>query len=88
MIWCCLLDFVPLLAVLCGGLVAVSWQSSSGRCTEVDHAQEVASKKAEGLGTNQLAALFGKSDTTIRKALDHARKTAIPGTQADEAEAG
>ena len=37
-----------------------------------DHALDVAAKKAEGLGTDELAAHFGKSDTTIRKALDHA----------------
>jgi hypothetical protein len=37
-----------------------------------DHALEVVAKKAVGLGTDKLAAHFGKSDTTIRKALDHA----------------
>ena len=39
-----------------------------------DYAVEVAAKKAEGLGTNELVALFGKSDTTIRKALEHAAR--------------
>lgn len=52
-----------------------------------DHAHEVAAKKAEGLGTNELAAFFGKSDTTIRKALEHARKSAAPGTTAGEVDA-
>ena len=37
-----------------------------------DHALEVAAKRAEGLGTNELVAFFGKSDVTIRKALVHA----------------
>lgn len=51
-----------------------------------DHALEVAAKKAEGLGTNELAAYFGKTDTTIRKALEHARIAAsVPSTQAGEA---
>lgn len=39
-----------------------------------DHAGEVAAKKAEGLGTSALAAHFGKSDTTIRAALEYAHK--------------
>jgi DNA-directed RNA polymerase specialized sigma24 family protein len=43
-----------------------------------DHAHEVAAKKADGLGTDELAAFFGKSDTTIRKALEHARKASAP----------
>jgi DNA invertase Pin-like site-specific DNA recombinase len=50
-----------------------------------DHAHEVAAKKAEGLRMNELVALFGKSDTTIRKALEHARSASAPGTQAGEA---
>jgi hypothetical protein len=37
-----------------------------------EHAQEVATKKAEGLGTNALVEFFGKSAPTILKALDHA----------------
>ena len=39
-----------------------------------DHALEVATKGAEGLGTNELVEFFKKSDTTIRKALAHAAK--------------
>jgi hypothetical protein len=50
-----------------------------------DHALKVAAKKAEGLGTNELAAHFGKSDTTIRAALTHAKTLLPPGTQADVA---
>lgn len=50
-----------------------------------EHALEVAAKKAEGFGTNELVKHFGKSDTTIRAALEHARKSADQGTQADEA---
>jgi predicted Rdx family selenoprotein len=46
-----------------------------------DHALEVAAKKAKNLGTNELVAFFGKSDTTIRAALAHARKISGP-TQA------
>lgn len=46
-----------------------------------DHALEVAEKKAAGMGTNELVALFGKSDTTIRAALDYA------GLLADQAQA-
>lgn len=43
-----------------------------------DHALEVAKVKAEeGLGTNALVERFGKSDTTIRKALEHARQLAL-----------
>lgn len=45
-----------------------------------DHALEVAAKKAEGLGTSDLVAHFGKSDTTIRAALEHARKISQPST--------
>jgi hypothetical protein len=41
-----------------------------------EHAREVAAKKADGLGTGALAAYFGKSDTTIRAALDYARQAA------------
>ena len=37
-----------------------------------ERATDVAAKKAEGLGTNALVEFFGKSDTTIRKALQHA----------------
>jgi uncharacterized protein (DUF433 family) len=37
----------------------------------------VVAKKAEGLDTDELAAHFGKSDTTIRKALDYA--ATLPG---------
>ena len=40
------------------------------------HAEEVAAKKAEGLGTNELAKHFSKSDTTIRKALEYAKEMA------------
>jgi DNA-directed RNA polymerase specialized sigma24 family protein len=47
-----------------------------------DHASEVAAKKAEGLGTGALATYFGKSDTTIRAALEHARKAVKAGTDA------
>jgi DNA invertase Pin-like site-specific DNA recombinase len=50
-----------------------------------DHAPEVAAKRAEGLGTNELAAYFGKSDTTIRAALEHARKMSDLDLQAGEA---
>jgi len=39
-----------------------------------DNALEVAARKAEGLGTNELVAFFKKSDTTIRAALEYARK--------------
>ena len=39
-----------------------------------DHAVEVAGLQAEGMNTDQLAEHFGKSDTTIRKALAHARQ--------------
>ncbi len=41
-----------------------------------DHALEVAAKKAERLSTNELVEHFGKSDTTIRAALKHARRMA------------
>ena len=50
-----------------------------------DHAREVAAKKAEGLGTNDLVAFFGKSDTSIRAALEHARKLSDQESPADEA---
>ena len=40
-----------------------------------DHAAEVAKLKAQGLGTMEIAKRFGKSDTTIRTALKHARQT-------------
>jgi hypothetical protein len=50
-----------------------------------DHALEVAAQKAEGLGTNELAAHFGKSDTTIRAALAHAEKLSAGGSQAEVA---
>lgn len=39
-----------------------------------DHAHEVLKKKAEGLGTNELVDFFGKSDTTILKALRYAEE--------------
>ena len=38
-----------------------------------DHALEVAAEKAAGNGTNELVKMFGKSDTTIRAALNHAK---------------
>ncbi len=42
-----------------------------------EYADEVATLKAtEGLGTQQLVDHFGKSDTTIRAALAHARQQA------------
>ena len=51
-----------------------------------DHALEVAAKKRnENLGTNELVAFFRKSDTTIRAALDHARKLSEKAAQADDA---
>ena len=37
-----------------------------------DNALEVARRKAQGMGTGALVRHFGKSDVTIRKALDHA----------------
>ena len=37
-----------------------------------EHALEVAAKKAEGLGTNDLVAFFNRSAPTILKALSHA----------------
>jgi hypothetical protein len=47
-----------------------------------EHALEVAAKKkAENLGTNELVAFFAKSDTTIRAALEHARKLSGQGPQ-------
>ena len=52
-----------------------------------DHALEVAAKKAEGLGTNELVAFFKKSDTTIRAALEHARKLSDQEPPAEEATA-
>jgi len=52
-----------------------------------DHALEVAAKKAEGLGTNDLVKHFGKSDTTIRAALQHARKPVDQGDPANEEKA-
>ena len=40
-----------------------------------DYAEDVATlKEAESLSTQQLAAHFGKSDPTIRKALEHAHQ--------------
>ena len=39
-----------------------------------DHALDVAAKQAKGYGTQELVDFFGKSDTTIRKALCHAAK--------------
>ncbi len=50
-----------------------------------DNALKVAAKKAEGLGTNELVAFFKKSDTTIRAALEHARKLSEEATQAGDA---
>jgi uncharacterized protein (DUF433 family) len=50
-----------------------------------DNALKVAAKKAEGLGTSELVAFFNKSDTTIRAALEHARKLFEEATQADDA---
>jgi hypothetical protein len=38
-----------------------------------EHALEVAAEKAAGKGTNELVKIFGKSDTTIRAALNHAK---------------
>jgi hypothetical protein len=38
-----------------------------------EHALEVAAQKAAGKGTNELVKIFGKSDTTIRAALNHAK---------------
>jgi DNA invertase Pin-like site-specific DNA recombinase len=49
-----------------------------------DNALTVAAKKAEGLGTNELVAFFKKSDTTIRAALDHARKLSEEASSADD----
>ena len=40
-------------------------------------AREVADAKAQGLGTNALMAKFGKSDTTIRKALVYAKEMGL-----------
>lgn len=40
------------------------------------YALEVAAKKADGLGTNELVELFNMTDTTIRKALVHAKALA------------
>ena len=37
-----------------------------------DHAVEVAALKANGMSTRELAEHFGKSEPTIRKALEHA----------------
>lgn len=57
----------PELAALPGRMPRPRWHE--------EHALEVARVKAEeGLGTNELVARFGKSDTTIRKALEHAEK--------------
>ena len=39
-----------------------------------DHAIDVFAQKQNGLGTNELVEHFGKSDTTIRKAIKHAKK--------------
>jgi DNA invertase Pin-like site-specific DNA recombinase len=50
-----------------------------------DHAAEVAAKKAENLGTDELAAYFGKSDTTIRAALNHARQSPEQVARTNEA---
>jgi hypothetical protein len=51
-----------------------------------DHAVEVAAKKKdENLGTNELVVFFRKSDTTIRAALDHARKLSGEASLADDA---
>lgn len=51
-----------------------------------DHALEVASfKKESGMGTDELASHFGKSDTTIRKALAHAAAVmASDGSDTDD----
>jgi len=54
-------------------LADVPRKMARSRWREV-HAHEVLEKKAEGLGTNELVDFFGKSDTTIRKALRFAEQ--------------
>ncbi len=50
-----------------------------------DHAVEVARLKASGRNTVELAEHFGKSDTTIRKALKHAEESALVRVDEDAA---
>lgn len=44
-----------------------------------DHALEVAAKKAEGLGTNDLVAFFHRSAPTVLKALAYAERVSKDG---------
>ncbi len=50
----------------------------SRRCWAEEHAAEVAGLRAEGLGVEEIARRLGKSDTTIRAALRHARHRTTP----------
>jgi site-specific DNA recombinase len=60
-------------------------------CWAKDHAMEVAKLKAEGMSVPQIARQVGKSEPTIRTALEHAKRIAkerdaTPPTQGDEGE--
>ncbi len=47
--------------------------------------RKVAAFLAKGESTSDAAQTFGKSDTTIRKATEHARRTSDPAAKAGEA---
>jgi DNA-binding CsgD family transcriptional regulator len=53
-----------------------------------DHAVKVASLRASGMSTAEIAEQLGKSDVTIRKALDFARQHPQPGAQSADSPDG